>query len=254
MPLALVGQAVLVQTHGATIRAVDSKNGSLLWETVLDEKPTKICGGYNSVASVRTADNRQYRISIVDGKVGRLGGVVKSGDPCARVASSDRMQQPHLVYDKSNFGPKVKVEGMSLKFAFRHVRAKRWIGVGYKSPGTRIPMLAVYQPESNETFWKSAIPESDAISYTQEVNEPYVDADRDLVVILYHKGSVSDGNYRLGAFDVESGRRLWDRAMPDAEKRYSGVSLSPTHVLAATYYGVDVLDRKTGSKAYSAGR
>lgn len=185
--------------------------------------------------------------------------------------------------------PTTKIDGMKTDEVLYHRASGVTIALGHKTPGSRVPMIAAFQwpaedpvdiealqRQSRETddhnerhrlikaasaasraqrdrvpevLWTAPVPGVDPLT-VGERSPPATQAalDAETVVVAYDTRTTHE--YRVAAFRVADGRRLWDVALPGTMPM-SVVALSPTHAIVSRWTGRYAFDRATGKLAFT---
>ena len=100
-----------------------------------------------------------------------------------------------------------------------------------------------------EVLWVADVPGVDPLSASESnMDAENVSIHGDIVAVTYGMKSAAH-KYRLTAFSLESGKRQWDSNIED-DSPYSGLKVTPHHVLVSRWNGLYVFDIKTGNLAY----
>lgn len=255
-PMALAGDVVVVGDGGAGLRAYAARDGSARWNIRLNEKVELLCAGAaDGQVLVRTADERLHPIALADGAVQPS---VAAKDQACRLLPSDAMRgdAPHRQHwawhnEFRDLVPRGGLDGMDADEAVHHVPSGVVIALGHKQPGSRIPMIARYTGKGGDVkaLWIATVPGGDPLQAYESDPEPeHVDLNEDVVVVGYQTKRTHE--YRVTAFAMADGARLWDVALPGTAPLAS-VNASPTHALVSRWDGLYVYDLRTGEPTYT---
>jgi len=146
-PMAVTGGTVIVGDGGAGVLALNTADGVVKWRIRLNEVVDSICAGSEQgTALLQTKDKQLHPVAVADGA---LQSAV-DGLPCAALpndgprADSDE----RIAYRWSNENRDLvvmrRIEGFFSDTALHHVPSGVTIALGFKQPGTRVPMIASY--------------------------------------------------------------------------------------------------------------
>jgi hypothetical protein len=148
----LHGNAVIQSDNRGNIAAYAVATGERLWKVPVGEKVKEVCADDEVSLAMQLSDKSWKRILLKDGYISLLE---ESPENCERVAIYGRFGQKHLVHSSQQHRrrrPRLKLEGMDVKdLVTLTLEPGHQVALGYKSPGTRIPMLAYLRipvPES----------------------------------------------------------------------------------------------------------
>jgi DNA-directed RNA polymerase subunit RPC12/RpoP len=147
-PLAVADEVVVVGDGSAGLFGLSLRDGGTKWKIRLNEVVERICAGDEAgTVKALTADKKLHPVAVADGALrpaGELSACIPlpNGDP--------RSDQPYrITYAWSNDYraevPDDSIEGMAASTALHHVQGDVTVALGYKKPGTRVPMLASYR-------------------------------------------------------------------------------------------------------------
>ena len=234
--------------------ALGSADGSEKWRIRLAEKVEHLCAGPKDGTFVaQTADKRAQVIALADG---RVEGTVEVERCEALPSDATREEAPDRVLTNNHseaYDWVRELEGMYASNSILHPPSGVTIAVGYKQPGTQIPMIARYTPGEERgkavVSWSALVPAVDPLSVPTSSAEPEDTAvDGEGVAVAYNVKFAHF--YRVTLFAVADGRRLWDAEVP-GERPMSAVRMSPTHVFVSTWGGLYAYDRTTGKRVYT---
>jgi hypothetical protein len=100
-----------------------------------------------------------------------------------------------------------------------------------------------------EALWTAQVPAIDPMTVREgDIDPKQADVNETAVVIAYQTKKSHD--FRLTAFSVKDGKRLWDLALP-GDRPLSAVAVSPTHAMVSRWSTLRVYDLKTGKPAFT---
>jgi hypothetical protein len=247
LSLAPLGTMVLIASDKGTLVARDTKNkGAVAWQQTLGEKIDAMCARGNEVV-IHTADDKWFSLDAKGQKktapklvrldhdytndqarvtFDRLGG--EAGDVC--VPTGKVWRGPPGVVSLHRWHDLANIPGMNIEMLVRKPGGPA-IALGHKQPGTNVPMIAriatqtplAMSPSETGGKKKPRREEKDSLPGAAWVTEiPSIDplnsrfddkhfALTDKLAIALYQGANS--TYRLTAFDLESGKRMWDRQL-----------------------------------------
>lgn len=225
--VAVAGDVVLVADKGVA-RALRLSDGQLRWKSQLGEQAERICGSEDGGAVlVRLRDERTVRLTLQDATI----KPVEDEDPeCVPVWSSESTPPSEAAVATggvsiTRFETNVEPEGMSVGRPLHQPGSEQLVVLGHKDPGTRVPMAGAYacgevtrnetrmggtafECEQPELLWKSVVPATNPMEV--DSGTPDIAALRDGVVYVGYEVDSMDDIWRVAAFEVETGRRIWD--------------------------------------------
>jgi hypothetical protein len=193
---------------------------------------------------------------------------------------------------------KDQVEGMTSQEALYYVPGDVALGLGYKKPGSQVPMVVAYrwpattieqkrteveqlrmammesQGDRNARFaamkahqkareelremeeargpqvlWSAVVPGVDPLTVRLSAPDPeHVAINAEHAAVVYETRDTH--RFRVTAFRMTDGTRLWDVALP-GDRPMSSVAASPTHVLVSRWDGVTAIDFATGERSFT---
>ncbi len=223
--LAGVGSQILMALDDGSLTARDAKTGAQAWKVALGEKVDIMCADGDQAVIVGTADERWVRLDHTGAqqpasKLFRLDrdytndkayemferAGVEQSDVCVPISHTFDGPSHHL--SMRNWIDKVKVTNMKIERYVRRAGSPDTIAVGYKTPGTAVPMLA--KVEDGKATWTTEIPAQDPL--VSRFEEKLFAMSADAAFALYTTSNPAAT--RLTAFSIATGKRLWDRAIP----------------------------------------
>jgi hypothetical protein len=264
--LSALGTLFLVTKNDGTIAARDAKaSGAVKWNLSLGEKIAEMCAAGGAEVIVATADDRWWAIDAkggkrehaklvrldrarTDGKARKLfeRAGAPGSDVCLSIAPQHR--NPAGMFALEHWHDLAKIPGMRVEQIVKRAGGPT-IALGAKQPGTSVPMLA--RIEGERAVWSAEIPAVDPLNARFEAK---VFAVSDKAAFALYRPSRSSNSAQLTAFDLATGKRLWDRAFP------TGTGFVPTAlivagdaVLLATWSSLTAFAQSDGSDRYRLG-
>ena len=281
-----IGDTLFITTKDGKLIARNLKSkGVVKWEISLGEKIDAMCAQGNELV-IATADQKWW---IVDGagkkregkKLYRLardytndeakfaferaGG--EAGDVCIPLGWDHRT--PPGVIALPGWSEMANIPGMRIEVLIKRAGGPA-IAVGKKQPGTSVPLLARLGPRPEQppmpkkgwrteeekkallpsAEWKVEIPAVDPLN--ARFDEEHVTLSDKAVFVLYE---VSNSKHHLAAFDIASGKRLWDREVSHGSG-FVAVSLSliGDAVGLTTWRALTAFNAADGNERYRIGQ
>lgn len=239
---------VLVDGDGDAL-AFSLKNGKRKWKKSLGERAKRMCEHDDGVL-VELADESRVILDTGSGKRTDAGSATCRGGWGTHTTPNDVG-----VFDRFNsrtFDSRnhPKVEGMYVSDSFVGPDGVT-IALGTKDKGTRLPMVAVVK--GGAELWQSVVPDDDAMK-AQKVAPDVAAADEDRVYVAFD--AEGNGAVRIVAFDLESGKRRWERDAPHSDEHSDVTALVPAgnRIAVSHWTWLTVLSAKNGKEKFTVGR
>lgn len=146
-PMGVTGGTVVVSDGKAGLIGLGAADGSTRWTIRVNEVVKKICAGAGAdTLTLFTADDKAHTLTVADGAV-----VPADTTACAPVPTDDsRANTPELVQwswhnEHRQLVIEDTVEGMYSHEALYYVPGNIAVALGYKKPGSQVPMVAAYR-------------------------------------------------------------------------------------------------------------
>jgi len=281
-----VGDTLYVATKDGKLVARNVKNKAVVkWEISLGEKIEAMCAAGNELA-VTTADqkwwlvdaggkkregqklyrlDRDYTNKEAKLRFEGIGG--ESGDVCLPV--SWNRNGPVGLFVLPGWSDMANIDGMDVEMLIKRAGGPS-VAIGHKQPGTSVPLLARLTPYPEQTpmpkkgwrtpkedkellptaAWKVEVPAVDPLN--SRLDKAHVTLSDKAVYALY---SVQSSNHHLTAFDLATGKRLWDREIPHGSGFVVvGLTLVGDVVAVTTWSSLTGYDVANGNERYRVGR
>lgn len=267
--LGTTGDLVLFATERGTLAARD-KAGTPRWQLDFGEKIEELCAGAApGEVVVATADRKWYAVDAagkrrdtqplvrfdrdyttdgVAAQFARIGGERPPG-VCVSVATVTWRRPAGLLALEPWTGGR-ELPGMRVELRVRRP-AGPIVAIGGKSPGTRVPMLAGLD-DAGAVRWKVEIPAIDPLNTRFDRHDVAI-SDHAVIALYQSQRPVRP---HLTAFDLETGRRLWDRELVvGAHASFTSVGLvaDGDQVMVTTWTGLRVHALADGRERFSIG-
>ncbi|MCK9459070.1 MAG: PQQ-binding-like beta-propeller repeat protein [Proteobacteria bacterium] len=260
--VALSGDKIVVADTTGVLRAFSAYNGQLVWTAMLGERADRICGAGAGYVRVETTDKRSLTVVLATGQVTPTG-TVERGTPCVGVQAPDRDESLYSrlaggTWDEGGV-KNPEIPGMDVEVVAVDAVTGAYVALGVKSPGTRVPTAALYDPRTvtekkpqAAPRWMTAIPAVNPLTVQEGDPETAAIAQGRLIVPYALQGS--EAGWRLACLEVASGRSLWDVPIPNASSGSMGkVVASDRQVFLSHWTWLDVFDLGTGQHRMTIG-
>jgi hypothetical protein len=229
--LAHAGDLILYADPRGRVQALGAANGAPRWKAALGEQAEAFCAG-EGAALVKTRDERWHRIELASGN----HQVAEEPLSCRPLASDRGLPRNPRGFD---YQPGIEshdpaapreIDGMRVSKAVKLAESEVWLALGHKHPGTRVPMLARYQVLHDQgglefaVPWALEVPGADALRAKEGAPE-HIAAAEGRVYVAY---AMAEGPPRVAGFDLDSGARLFEVALPSGRTRGSLSHLAAT--------------------------
>ncbi|HTE53669.1 MAG TPA: PQQ-binding-like beta-propeller repeat protein [Kofleriaceae bacterium] len=205
--LAVVGDAVLFAGATGSVTAVGLADGKPRFAASLPDRPARLCRKDAASVAIETADGRWQEISLIDGAVRRA----RKPSSCDRVPDDERNEIDPAV-SASRSARRWSQPGMHVARELRRGPGGPAVGIGWRRPGTAVPMVAGLDPKGRVT-WKAEVPDGDPLAARAGSGGLWTATER-LVCATYERTGGSTEGVHLTCFELERGARAWDVAIP----------------------------------------
>jgi outer membrane protein assembly factor BamB len=253
--LALTVATIVRGDAAGTVYAYALSTGAERWHRPAGERVKQLCTGESpDEILLETADQHWLHVPLQSGLMTPLAD--RGHQPPDR--DRDRVAAPRCdPLQRADFGaingatvlpdPPPKVDGMSIRHVLARGDGPR-IAVGYRSPGTPVPMLAAFDAAGQVT-WRIDVPASDMLR-AHWSNDDLVTLTDGAVLLVYETNTAQP---ILVAIDRATGRRQWETA-PKKVNRMIGIAVSRTAVALSGSGLLQVFDVEHGRAMYMIGR
>ncbi|MBP6628856.1 MAG: PQQ-binding-like beta-propeller repeat protein [Kofleriaceae bacterium] len=269
LELAVVGDQVLVASERGTLSGRDGKTGAVRWQTPFSEKVADLCAaGQPGAVVVATADDawwlvdadgrrlpgqplvrfdRDYTRDGVGARFAALGAELPA-DVCLPIGNDSWRRAVGLLSLERWSDDLAPTPGMTVRRWIRRPGGPI-VGIGYKSPGTSVPMLAAVNGQV--TAWVAEIPAIDPLVSRSE--EKLVTLSDRAAIALYTPPSPA--RPRLTALALDTGARLWDRELGvTGSFTPTGLVTTDELVVLATWTGLHAFALADGAERFVIGQ
>lgn len=204
----------LVVTLRNTVSGFDGRTGQRVFSTALPELPEALCEHSTGVA-VLTKDLKLYPVDLGSGALGAPTTGARfaheRGTRCIDLDPADSGEGARLVdADEAPF--RDRVERMQVADAFAVGGTGQTLVVGARQPGTRVPMLALFEGERR--LWAAEVPGSEPL-LAKEREPEAVAVGSGRVLAAYERSDREE--LHIVCFELQSGRRAWEVAFPERD-------------------------------------
>jgi len=259
--VALAGGTLIVANALGSADGFDVKSGKRKWSgATLGEKPQRLCRADDESLFVDTAGKVRKRIGAGDGSVSDA----TFEDACNAPPTMTANWSPGTYINKhpNKQLPQPRYFGeMGVDWTLRF-GSDVWLAFGTKRKGTRVPMVVRYKIEKMPTerhqeptveeLWSVVVPSGNPLA--ADPSAPSIaGVDADAVAIGYE---TKDDVNRIALFDLASGNRLWDAALPKKEhgsEVLSGIVVTKSRVYVSTWTRLIVLSRANAERHFIFG-
>lgn len=248
---AVAGGRLLVVDEGATLSAYDLDDGEVSWTAALGERVSEVCTGPQGQVMMILASEQRRLVSVVDGRIttvpdarpcpSRLDGALGAGGSWDMAAGRHLMRAEH---------ENLTAPGMTIEQAWSELGSTSVVAFGNRAMGTEVPMIAVFHSGTRGLLWSSDVPAGNALRADDSLPAA-VAIGVQRVVVAY---DLVDDTWRLTAFDLRSGRRLWDGELPDENYGVRDMEIEGGRVFVSHRTWLDVFDLENGARQYRIGR
>lgn len=243
-----VGKVVLHDDKSAGLHGFDLATGKSLWNVKAGENVRHWCATDTPDATVdfQTADQQWHTLAVATGAIAAGPAHDKVCAPARNSDSDDgftgELKESH----------RIKIEGMQADriLISGDLRDGGRLAVGYKSPGTNIPMLAMLD-ENNATLWKIEVPVSDPMKAA--TGAPDLATFTATHVFACYEMRDHDQKPVVVAFDRATGKRLWHATLPSEAWVLSGIGVAKDYVAVGTWTPLFAYDLATGKQRWAIG-
>jgi len=240
---AVVGKSVLLADSRATLHVYALATGA-------EQKTLKLTDRADRIYPSR--DGKEAWIKMTDSKdvlFDAATGTLKAGAPYPAWMPEKLKFPDSFDCDLTNRNAALKAKCAPRKAAppaggftpqYALVDGDDAVALGTKTPGTRSPMLAGFDPKTRRLRWTSPV-SGDALG-VQEGAPRAADLVGDRLTVGYGT-SANEG--RVATFDVKSGKKLWEAQIPRAIPMFVAVTESRVYVPGAS--AVRIYDAKKGA-------
>jgi hypothetical protein len=199
----VAGEVILFAGETGQLTGLGLRDGATRFQVSLPDKPARFCRS-GAAFAIQTADDRWHEISLTDGELRRAQGKPR----CEQLDDDQRGEvDPAVTVDRSP--RRWKQPGMHVARELRRGSGPV-VGVGWRRPGSAVPMVARLD-ERGRVTWKAEVPDGNPLEARGGSSGFWTVTGR-AVCATYER--TSGNRVHLTCFDLESGKRTWDVAIP----------------------------------------
>ena len=268
--LGAAADTIYYVTDDGVLHARDRANGTVRWQSPLGEKIDGMCAGAGSgEIVVQTADGQWW---IVDGQGAKRPGTALTRLDRGGSKPDEALKQFHGVGGEGLPGLCLPIDNRAWQRPVQLLTIDNWsklptvpgvyverlvrrpggpvLAVGYKQPGTAVPMLA--RVDGKKVAWTTEVPATDPL--TSSSDDKIIGMSERAAFVVYQPRS-SSGPTRLAAFDLADGKRLWERDLQQGVGSLSvgSVIVAGDVVIVATWGHLQALDQQDGTPRFVIG-
>ena len=233
--LSIVGTHVVYSDFKSSIHVLDVTTGKETHALKLTDRVLQVCPlADGTEAWVQVADGANVLVDI------NAGTKKLAPKPASCVDRPSPFRKGFEARASSSAMPKTP------GFKANHVYVDGASGVaeGFKSPGTRIPLLVGFDPTLHLIRWQGPLESVDADAMHESSHVAGGLAGGQFVATYELPSKPS----RIAAFDAKSGTRTWDVELPHQKIGYvDDLVMSATRIYVVRSSNVEVLDAKNGT-------
>lgn len=245
------GRVVMSELDGVSI--LEPETGKQLGRVALSDKPSKLCipEGDTESVWVQVSDGRNL---LLNTKTAAARPALQPPPPCEPYKWGP-MMCPIQVVRRSPIPCKRPRDLPDVPgFSPQHVYTLKDLNIvmGERSPGSRVPMAAVFQQGKEAPLWHENVADMDP----KKVKERLVEVLAFSEDALFMTYELKEGGAQLIRRDLRTGSVSWDVPIPNSRSG-SGVSDIKVHggrVYAPHWVWLDVFDAKTGNLIGTVGK
>jgi DNA-directed RNA polymerase subunit RPC12/RpoP len=230
----------LLVAERATLHGHDLATGARVFSRPLHEASSHFCEHGGRMTLV-TKDEVMHAIDLTNGglaPLGKAGRAHSEGLPCIGVGT---FAKPSGFVEVNASDYSSGVAGMSVRTAVRIGSSVDLLLLGYRSPGSRTPMIALWSNDGPK--WSTVVPATDPLQAKEGAPEGYA-ALGDRIVVSYDVPGQKQT--RIVCFERQSGRRLWEAVLAPAT--WHKLALTERYVLFANSPSVTVFSLTDGKR------
>lgn len=247
--LCVAGDVAIHGDKGTSLDGVALADGKLRWHVRLNEMLDKLCAGDDDkTVRVVTKDKRVQLLTLADGQLRPAAGGCR---PLSCDRPFDRRGR-YLDHLRAQRWSQV-LSGMKPETVLAAAGAPA-LALGYKTPGTRVPMVALLSERAGrlpEVRWQAVVPAANPLSARSGAPNPdYLATGRGVLAVAY-RANDGDSRYHVTVFSLADGKRRFDAALPKKMRGLWSVRVaSRTVIVTSTWGAIAAYDLQTGQRAY----
>ncbi|MCP3097999.1 hypothetical protein LZ198_03810 [Myxococcus sp. K15C18031901] len=246
------GERLLASNHGE-VALLELATGKRLGRIPLSDAPGRLCIPQGDSVSVwvEVVDGRDL---LVDTKTGTALPAKQTPANCRSQAWKDGSCEP--IQDEEGHPPCTLARHVPAIRGFKANKVYKAhdleLVIGHQSPGTRVPMAAVFQRAGKQPLWHGLVSELSATS-VRDFEPALVEISEDAVFVAYE---LVEGGLQLIRRDARTGAAEWDVAIPGTRHagKPTGLWWNKDRLYVPHRRSLYVFDAKTGNLVTTLGR
>ncbi|MFY2564089.1 hypothetical protein ACN469_41245 [Corallococcus terminator] len=236
----------LVMREATAVSLLELATGKPLGRVALSDKPGRLCipQGDSSTVWVSVVDGRDI---LLDTKAATARPASQTPPNCQAPARTVRSCSPAMLR-KSSLPCALAHHVPSIPgFRGDHVYKAHGLElvVGSRHPGTRVPMVAVFEPGAKKPLWHGAIADMDTANVFESTPD-VIEMSEDAIYVGYR---LKAGGMQLVRRDARTGVATWDVPVPRSKDGSlpSSIWKHGDRLYVPHWMWLDVFDAKTGN-------
>jgi ribosomal protein S27AE len=205
-------QGKLVATVGAVLYGFDAKSGARVFNTTLPELPDALCE-HASGLGLLTKDKKLYPVDLGSGALGTPTAGARyaheAGTRCIDLDPPHASQGPRL-FEIEERPYRDRLKTMQVSDVFALGSSTLALAVGTRQPGTRVPMLAMF--DGDRQLWAQEVPGSEPLA-AKEGDPTAIGVGEGRVLVAYERSDKEE--LHVVCIEAASGKRAWEVAFPE---------------------------------------
>ncbi|QDE87551.1 hypothetical protein BHS06_00545 [Myxococcus xanthus] len=243
----------VVMSSPDAVSILDPQTGKQLGRVALSDKPRNLCIPQGDTESV-WVDVSDGQNLLLNTKTAAARPAIEPPPSCAPFKWNPRMCPSQLVRRSPILCERPRNLPDVPGFSPEHVYKLNDLNVvlGERSPGSRVPMAAVFQQGQKAPLWHGNVADMDPKKVKERVVEVLA-LSEDALIMAYE---LKEGGAQLIRRDMRTGSVSWDVPIPNS-KSGSGASDIKLHggrVYVPHWVWLDVFDAKTGNLIGTLGK
>jgi hypothetical protein len=204
--VAIAGDVVLFAGATGALTAVGLADGKPRFEGTLPDRPVRFCRKGSGAVAIETDDGAWHEIALAGGAPRRI----RKERSCDRLRDDERSEiDPGIAVDESP--RRWNQPGMHVNRELRRGGGPVLVA-GWRRPGTAVPMVGRLDAR-RRLAWKAELPEGNPLEARAGARGLWTATDR-LVCATYEQTGGDGDRVHVTCFEIESGERAWDIAVP----------------------------------------
>lgn len=236
----------LVMREAMAVSLLDLATGKPLGRVALSDKPGRLClpQGDSSAVWVSVVDGQDL---LLDTKTATARPASQTPPDCQTAARTVRSCSPAMLR-KSSLPCTLALQIPPIPgFRGHHVYKAHGLElvVGSRTPGTRVPMVAVFKQGAKKPLWHGAVADMDTANVSESTPD-VIEMSEDAIYVGYR---LRAGGMQLVRRDARTGVATWDVPIPRSKDGSSPSSIwkHGDRLYVPHWMWLDVFDAKTGN-------